>query len=225
MASISRSACQGRNRGAFGRARGTPAFRAVSWGLAAAAAVAALAACGSSGAGSGAAGTSGAAGGYGGTGGAAGAGQPTTAAHGAVLSSRKLPGLGTVLVGQSGKTLYSPREEAAGKIMCTGGCLSFWFPVSVAPGASLKPPAGLPGVLGKLHRPDDGLTQLTYDGKPLYTFKLDQSPGQARGNNFTDQFGGSSFTWHALTPSGSVAVQGQQGGSSGGYPSGGTSGY
>lgn len=32
-----------------------------------------------------------------------------------------------------------------------------------------------------------------------YTFRLDHSPGQAMGNNFTDTFAGASFTWQAVT--------------------------
>jgi predicted lipoprotein with Yx(FWY)xxD motif len=141
-----------------------------------------------------------------------------------VISARKVPGVGTVLVDRSGKTVYSPQQEADGKIMCTGGCLGFWFPVRVAAGAALGAPSGVTGALGRIHRPG-GLTQLTFNGKPLYTFRLDQAPGQAHGNNFTDHFSGTTFTWHALSASGAPArVGGQQGKSGGSYQSG-TRGY
>jgi predicted lipoprotein with Yx(FWY)xxD motif len=187
---------------------GGPARRAVLPGLAAVAAAGLLAAC----EGTGSAGNSGA----GGTAGAA----PGAAAPRTVVSARKLPGVGTVLVGRSGKTLYSPQQEADGKIRCTGGCLGFWFPVRVAAGAALRAPGGLTGVLGTIHRPD-GLAQLTYNGKPLYTFRLDLAPGQAHGNNFTDHFGSTAFTWHAVTTSGAPAGTGQQGNpGSYSYPSG-----
>jgi len=135
-----------------------------------------------------------------------------------------LPGVGTVLVDRSGKTLYSPQQEAHGTIMCTGGCLSFWFPVPVTAGATVHVPAGVTGVLGTVHRPG-GLTQLTYNGKPLYTFRLDQVPGQAHGNNFTDHFGAASFTWHAVTTSGAPAGTGQPGNASGPAYQGGSRGY
>jgi predicted lipoprotein with Yx(FWY)xxD motif len=92
--------------------------------------------------------------------------------------------------------------------------LSFWFPVSAGAGA-LQAPSSITGTLGTIHRPG-GQTQLTYNGKPLYTFRLDLAPGQAHGNNFTDNFGGTSFTWHAITTSGSPAGTGQQG-NGGGY--------
>lgn len=185
-----------------------PASRAVLTGLAAAAAAGLIAACGS-----------------GGTSGTAGPARSATASHGTVVSVRKLPGIGTVLVNRSGKTVYSPQQEAHGVITCTGSCLGFWFPVTVARGAPLRRPGGATGTLGTIRRHDDGLTQLTYNGRPLYTFRLDQAPGQAHGNNFTDHFGRASFTWHAITASGAAARPGRSG-SPGGYSvSGGPAGY
>jgi predicted lipoprotein with Yx(FWY)xxD motif len=193
------------------------ARRAVPPAVAAAAAAGLLAACGSAGGGAGTGGGSGA--------GASASAAPGAASRGAVISVRKLPGVGTVLVSRSGKTLYFPQQEASGKIVCTGGCLSFWFPVHVTAGAALHAPSGVTGVLGMVHRPG-GLNQLTYNGKPLYTFRLDQAPGQVHGNNFTDRFGGTTFTWHAVSTSGAAAGAGGQQGNSGGYsyPSG-TAGY
>jgi predicted lipoprotein with Yx(FWY)xxD motif len=184
--------------------RGRGARRAIVLSLGAAAAAALVAACGGPG-------------GIYGTGGgsAAGAAQHASAAHGASISARTLPGVGTVLVDRSGKTLYSPQQEAHGKILCTGGCLTFWFPVPAGAGAAPRAPRGVTGALGTIRRPD-GRTQLTYNGKPLYTFRLDLAPGQAHGNNFTDHFGGTSFTWRAISASGSQAGTGQPG-NGGGY--------
>jgi predicted lipoprotein with Yx(FWY)xxD motif len=178
---------------------GRLAARTMLPGIAAAAAAGLLAACGSAGSH------------------AAGSGQahPPGASHGVVVSARKLPGVGTVLVTRSGKTIYSPQQEAHGKILCTGSCLSFWFPVPAGAGAALRAPSGVTGALGTIRRPD-GRTQLTYNGKPLYTFRLDLAPGQVHGNNFTDHFGGTSFTWRAITTSGSPAGTGQSG-NGGGY--------
>lgn len=189
---------------------GKGARRAILLSLGAAAAAALVAACGGPG-------------GIYGTGGGSAAGGTTGMAHHAAashgaISTRTLPGVGTVLVDRSGKTLYSPQQEAHGTIMCTGGCLSFWLPVHATAGATLHAPAGVSGALGTIHRPG-GLTQLTYHGKPLYTFALDQMPGQAHGNNVTDHFGGASFTWHAITTTG-TAQSGNAGGSS--YQSGST---
>ena len=182
------------------------AARTVLPGLAAVAAAGLLAACGSAG-----------------THAAGGKAHTPASPHSVVVSARKLPGVGTVLVNRSGKTLYSPQQEAHGKILCTGSCLSFWFPVPAGAGA-LQAPSGVTGALGTIHRPG-GRTQLTYNGKPLYTFRLDLTPGQAHGNNFTDHFGGTSFTWHAITTSGSPAGTGQQGNGGGYTNQGGSPGY
>ncbi|MDR3034463.1 MAG: hypothetical protein LBV78_15340, partial [Kitasatospora sp.] len=144
-----------------------------------------------------------------------------------MVSVRKLPGVGSVLVNRAGVTVYSPQQEANGKIECTGGCLSFWIPVK-ASGAALHGSSGVTGTLGTIHRPDDGVTQLTVDGRPLYTFRLDHGPGQTHGNNFTDNFGGTSFTWHAITASGAMVQPGGSGSSGGGgysTPSGSSGGY
>jgi predicted lipoprotein with Yx(FWY)xxD motif len=123
------------------------------------------------------------------------------------VSARRLSGIGTALVTTAGMTIYTPKTPAEmnGNIKCTGSCLSFWFPVtasSMNPGAS-----GLPGKLGTIHRPD-GKTQLSYNGRPLYTFRLDTAAGQAHGNNFHDSFNGTSFTWQVVTASGKPAGAG-----------------
>jgi hypothetical protein len=100
------------------------------------------------------------------------------------------------------------------------------LPVSVAPGTPLRPPAGMSGTLGTVHRADDGPTQLTFNGRPLYTFPLDQAAGQAHGNNFSDRFGSTSFTWQAVAASGQAAGHSQPpspGGYS--YPGSGSPGY
>jgi predicted lipoprotein with Yx(FWY)xxD motif len=161
-------------------------------GLAAAAVL--VAACGSSG------GSTASTGGGGNSGNAA-------AATGAV-STRQLSGIGTALVDSSGKTIYTPKKpaEANGKIKCTGSCLSFWFPVTAS--STHLASSGLPGKLATIHRPDDGKSQLTYNGKPLYTFRLDTAAGQAHGNNFTDSFSGTSFTWEVVAASGTAGGAG-----------------
>jgi predicted lipoprotein with Yx(FWY)xxD motif len=132
-----------------------------------------------------------------------GAGGTQPGGAGITISSRQVSGVGTVLTDQSGKTLYTPEQEANGTIKCTGSCTSFWFPVTVANGGTPHAGSGLTGKLASIQRPD-GSTQVTYNGEPLYTFKLDSGPGQAHGNDFTDSFGGQSFVWHAATASGAA---------------------
>lgn len=137
---------------------------------------------------------------------------------GAMLSTGQVSGAGTVLTDSSGMTVYEAQQEVGGKIMCTGSCLSFWMPVTVSPGTTPQAASAVTGKLGTIKRPDGG-TQLTVNGHPLYTFKQDTSPGSDMGNNFSDNFGGTAFTWHALTVAGAAAPTGA--GSSGG--SGGSS--
>jgi predicted lipoprotein with Yx(FWY)xxD motif len=160
--------------------------------------------------------SSGGAAGYGGQPAQHGSGQPA-AARGPALSARTLPGVGRVLVDRSGKTVYSPRQEAHGKILCTASCLGFWFPVTVSAGTKPQAAPGMHGRLGTIHRSDDGLTQLTFNGRPLYTFRLDQGPGQLHGNNFSDHFGGTSFTWQVVAASGAAASSSQSANPGGGY--------
>jgi predicted lipoprotein with Yx(FWY)xxD motif len=118
----------------------------------------------------------------------------------ATVAANQVDGVGNVLVDSSGRTLYSPDEEANGQILCTGACTAFWTPLT-ADGT----PMATSGVaqLGVIDRPD-GSKQVTADGKPLYTFQED-SPGEVKGDNFSDDFGSQHFTWHAILANGTAA--------------------
>ena len=87
----------------------------------------------------------------------------------------------TILVTKAGLTLYSLSVERHGKFICTGGCLSFWKPLTVKKG---QKPAGIGG-LGTVRRPDKRI-QVSYHGAPLYTFYLDRKRGDIMGNGFRD---------------------------------------
>lgn len=91
-----------------------------------------------------------------------------------------------VLTTNKGKTLYSLSVEKHGKFICTGGCLSVWKPLVVPAGVTPKGPVKL----GTVKRPD-GRTQVTYKGRPLYSFNADK-PGEANGEGLKDV-----GTWHA----------------------------
>jgi predicted lipoprotein with Yx(FWY)xxD motif len=122
-----------------------------------------------------------------------------------------------VLVDASGAALYTPAQEAGGKIVCTAGCTSIWMPLMASGGAPTGGD-GVTGTLGTVKRPDGG-TQVTYDGAPLYTFAEDKA-GEASGDGVNDSFSGTAFTWHVVTPSGPST--GSSGGSSGGGGGGGS---
>jgi predicted lipoprotein with Yx(FWY)xxD motif len=150
------------------------------------------------------------------------------AASGDTVSTKSIGSMGNVLVDSKGKALYSNNMDSGSKIACTGQCTSFWLPLA-AP-SSGNPTSGDSSVeakLGTVKRPD-GTTQVTLDGKPLYTFVQD-SPGQVTGNGFVDEFGGTSFTWTVATAGGSASASGgattttgsSSGGGGGAYGGGG----
>ena len=117
------------------------------------------------------------------------------------VAVQQIDGLGDVLVDASGRALYSPDEEADGGILCVDACTEFWTPL-----AAEGTPTAAAGVvpLGVIDRPD-GSTQVTADGKPLYTFTQD-SPGEVNGQNLSDDFGSQHFTWHAILADGTAAT-------------------
>jgi predicted lipoprotein with Yx(FWY)xxD motif len=84
------------------------------------------------------------------------------------------------LVDSRGFSLYLFANDTAGSgtSACTGGCLSAW-PALTADG---EPTAGegVTGELGTITR-DDGTTQVTYNGLPLYFFASDTAPGDTNG--------------------------------------------
>ena len=127
------------------------------------------------------------------------------------VSTKDIGGTGTVLVDSSGQTLYaSDQEAAAGKILCTGACNSFWEPVTA--NGNVSSSSSVPGKLGTVQRPDGGM-QVTYNGEALYSFTQDQ-PGQVSGDGFKDAFGGQQFTWHVVTVGNSGGTSGGGGGGS-----------
>jgi predicted lipoprotein with Yx(FWY)xxD motif len=89
---------------------------------------------------------------------------------------------GKVLVNRKGLTLYSLSVEQRGRFICTDRfCLSLWTPLVVPKGTT---PTGAPH-LGTVRRPD-GRTQVSYRGRPVYTFTQDRKPGDVKGNGFKD---------------------------------------
>jgi predicted lipoprotein with Yx(FWY)xxD motif len=136
---------------------------------------------------------------------ATGGGTSTTPAGGggATVSVTKLAGAGRVLVDSRGRALYRSQQERKGMVLCDGACLSFWQPLTVK--GTPKKQHSLAGKLGVVKRPDGG-RQVTYDGKLLYSFKLDQ-PGKVSGDGFKDAFDGQAFHWHVVRPVGASSTK------------------
>lgn len=95
-----------------------------------------------------------------------------------------------LLAARNGHTLYSLSVERRGHFVCTAmsGCTSLWHPLTVAAGVVPKGPVKL----GTVKRPE-GATQVTYRGRPLYSFGGDKKAGQTKGEGFKDV-----GTWHAV---------------------------
>jgi predicted lipoprotein with Yx(FWY)xxD motif len=134
-----------------------------------------------------------------------------TSASSDTVSTKSVSGVGTVLVDSKGNALYTNDQDTSSKIACTGQCQSFWIPLKASSGG--QPTSADSSVQAKLGV-EQG--QVTFDGKPLYTF-VEDSPGQVTGNGFQDSFGGTTFTWTAATASGAAPA------SSGSTSSGSTS--
>ena len=144
---------------------------------------------------------------------AATGGGSSTDTRGATVSVQKIAG-GSVLVDSKGKALYRSAQERNGMVLCTGSCLSFWHPLIVK--GTPKAPS-LSGKLGVVRRPD-GRRQVTYNGKLLYTFKLDGA-GDLKGDNFKDAFGSRKFRWHVVRPVGATVPSSPKPASTPAYPS------
>ena len=89
---------------------------------------------------------------------------------------------GAILTDARGFVLYTYSGDTPAKLGCTGPCLSLWAPLLLRAGAT-RPTAG-PGVggLGTVVRAEG--VQVTYGGRPLYTFVRDTMPAQAGGQGF-----------------------------------------
>jgi len=122
------------------------------------------------------------------------------AAKAVVISTAKLPKLGTVLVDGKGRTLYMFVPDKRKKVTCTGTCAAVWPPVKLAKGAKpVAKGAAKAKLLGSDPDPTGGRV-VTYDGWPLYTYVGDTSAGKATGQALNLNGG----LWYVLAPSGKV---------------------
>jgi predicted lipoprotein with Yx(FWY)xxD motif len=170
----------------------------IRWGVPAGLAAAALvtAACGST-----------STGGSSSSGGSASPAASATAnSSGTALRTTTIGGV-KVLTNAKGFTLYWFVPDTSTKSNCNGGCASFWPPVKGPATAG----SGVTGKLATIKR-DDGSTQASYDGHPLYTYVADTAPGQAKGNGINVSGG----VWHEMTASGAVAAASSSSSGSGG---------
>ena len=105
----------------------------------------------------------------------------SAATSGATVEAKPVGTIGTVLVaGSNGMTVYTFAKDTkdSGKSACNAGCIDKW-PALTATGTP-SAGAGVTGTLATITR-DDGTTQVTYNGLPLYFYIGDKAPGDANG--------------------------------------------
>ncbi len=103
--------------------------------------------------------------------------------------------LGTILVDGKGMTLYMFTADSAGKSACAGDCLANWPPLLSTAAPSLG--AGLDAADFATITRDDGGTQVTFHGMPLYSFAGDKTTGDTNGQ-------GVGSKWYVLKADGTV---------------------
>ena len=121
-----------------------------------------------------------------------------SSASDAVLSTADSD-LGTIVVDADGRTVYVFDKDTAGSgaSACSGDCLAKWPAVT----ADSDAPAvdGVSGDVGTITR-DDGSTQVTLDGMPLYLYAGDSQAGDVTGQ----AVGG---IWWVVAPDGSKIAE------------------
>jgi predicted lipoprotein with Yx(FWY)xxD motif len=130
----------------------------------------------------------------------AGSGRGATPAASAVaISSAKAGSVGTVLVDQSGRTLYLFTPEKGSTVACTGSCATTWPPVLASSGAQAAAASGgaQSSMIGTVPL-SGGQQEVTYNGWPLHTYSGDSAAGQANGQGIGGQ-------WFTVTVAGSAA--------------------
>lgn len=95
--------------------------------------------------------------------------------------------LGTILTDGKGHTVYVFAPDTTSSSTCYDICAKYWPPVL----SSGAPTAGSGIDASKLSTSarKDGSKQVTYNGHPLYTFALDKSAGDAKGQGMNQDGG------------------------------------
>jgi predicted lipoprotein with Yx(FWY)xxD motif len=102
-------------------------------------------------------------------------------ATGGVIVGTATTSLGVVLVAPNGLTLYTRAGDSANTSSCTGQCLAAWPALTVPAGSAASAGTGVTGTVGTFTRTDDGTTQVTYKGLPLYFWTGDSKAGDVNG--------------------------------------------
>jgi predicted lipoprotein with Yx(FWY)xxD motif len=109
--------------------------------------------------------------------------------------------LGQILVSAKGRTLYLFMKDMNGKSACSGSCAMYWPPLMKTGKLTVGP--GVKRALIGATKRTDGRLQVTYNKHPLYTFALDRSAGQTKGQG-SSNFGAK---WYAVSAKGRAVVK------------------
>jgi len=115
---------------------------------------------------------------------------------GAVVTTHSGPD-GTYLTDGKGRTLYLWAADSSSSSACNGTCATSWpaYTTSGTPSASGKAKQSM---LATSKR-NDGSTQVTYNGHPLYYYSGDSAAGDMNGQG-SNQYGA---VWYIVAPNGS----------------------
>jgi len=122
---------------------------------------------------------------------------PSSAAAGIAITTAG-SAFGTMLFDVPGQAIYLFDKETAGRPDCYGDCAAAWPPV-LTTGTPQAAGEARTDLLGTVAR-DDGSTQVTYAGHPLYHY-AHEGPGQVLCHDVVE-FGG---RWLVVTPEGTPA--------------------
>jgi predicted lipoprotein with Yx(FWY)xxD motif len=150
-------------------------------------------------------------------GGVAGAQHSTS---GVAVKTRKIKGLGVVLIKPNGRTLYVFMKDQHRHVTCTGSCASFWPPLKKRAGKLTAGGAAKSSLLGSDKNPAGGRV-VTYNHWPLYTFSNDSAAGQAKGWNQNLNGG----KWYVISAAGKVVKHKTSSGGGGTTTGGGGGGW
>jgi predicted lipoprotein with Yx(FWY)xxD motif len=100
--------------------------------------------------------------------------------------------LGQIVVDAEGRTLYVFLADSGAESTCYDDCEENWPPLTVD--GELVAGEGIDGPLGTTER-EDGSTQVTLDGHPLYYFAADATPDDINGQGVGD-------VWYVVSPEG-----------------------
>jgi predicted lipoprotein with Yx(FWY)xxD motif len=149
-------------------------------------------------------------------GGVAGASHSTSTA---TVKTRKISGLGVVLVNKKGRTLYVFMKDARRKVTCKGSCTTFWPPLKKPAGKLRAAAPAKTALLGSDKNPSGGRV-VTYNKWPLYTYSGDNGAGQANGQALNLEGG----KWYVISAKGKVIKHSASSGG-GGTSTGGGGGW